>query len=101
MTEVNKKPLTYLCLHQFNLEANSNNENAICQMHLTDSLNGCDCHNRVTHIFKYALQRSLLVGLLLVLKGLRKTLSHRKTLKDFASYERPRVTENLLKNWRT
>ena len=89
MTEVNKKPLTYLCLHRFNLEANSNKENAICQMHLTNSLNGCDCHKRFTHIFKYALQRSLLVGLLLALKGLRKTLSCRKTLKDLASYERP------------
>ena len=89
MTEVNKKTSDIFMLTSTQLRGESNNENAICQMHLTDSLNGCDCHNRSTHIFKYALQRSLLVGLLLALKGLRKTLSHRKTLKDLASYERP------------
>ena len=41
----------------------------ICQMHLTNSLNGCDCHNWFSHILKYVLQRSLLVGLSLALKG--------------------------------
>ena len=80
MTEVNKKPLTYLCLHQFNLEANSNNENAICQMHLTDSLNGCDCHNRVTHIFKYALQKKSFSRFVVSLERLEKDLESPKDL---------------------
>ena len=37
MTEVNKKPLTYLYLHQFNLEMNYNSKNAISKSHLSNA----------------------------------------------------------------
>lgn len=38
MTGVNKKPVTYLYLHQFNLETNSNNENAISKMSFVECI---------------------------------------------------------------
>ena len=76
MTEVERKPLTYL--YHLNLEANPSNKNAISKkheyniekyrMHSTDFWGTCDCLDWFIHIFKHILQKRLWYGFLLDLK---------------------------------
>ena len=92
-----KKPLTYSYLHQFNEFQQTSFVECILQIHQTDVTSTTDLFTYSNMFCKEVFWSVCCYPW----KARRKTLSHPKTLKDLASLERPWVTENLWKNWRT